>query len=124
MDEMAYAEDQVPIGLWLGDGGAGLAGVMPDMTGLRRNGYVCRVRRGAARSAGWGAWAPHPDRRGQGPTHPSPGARRHAACGRARRAGPGEPPGPEIARNKLALSANMKRLAEFVAAVLGPGAAA
>ena len=32
----------------------------------------------------------------------------------------GEPPGPEIALNKLALSANMKRLAEFVAAVLGP----
>ena len=29
------------------------------------------------------------------------------------------PPGPEIALNKLALSANMKRLAEFVAAVLG-----
>src|SRR6266571_1603926 len=122
MDEMAYAEDQVPIGLWLGDGGAGLAGVMPDMTGLRRNGYVCRVRRGAARSAGWGAWAPDPDRRGQGPTHPSPGARRHAAVpgglGRASRRD------PEIARNKLALSANMKRLAEFVAAVLGPGAAA
>ncbi len=32
----------------------------------------------------------------------------------------GEPPGPEIALNKLALSASMKRLAEFVAAVLGP----
>jgi len=32
----------------------------------------------------------------------------------------GEPPRPEIALNKLALSANMKRLAEFVAAVLGP----
>ena len=32
----------------------------------------------------------------------------------------GEPPGPEVALNKLALSANMKRLAEFVAAVLGP----
>lgn len=32
----------------------------------------------------------------------------------------GEPPGPEIALNKLALSANIKRLAEFVAAVLGP----
>jgi len=32
----------------------------------------------------------------------------------------GEPPGPEIALNKIALSANMKRLAEFVAAVLGP----
>jgi len=32
----------------------------------------------------------------------------------------GELPGPEIALNKLALSANMKRLAEFVAAVLGP----
>jgi hypothetical protein len=31
-----------------------------------------------------------------------------------------EPPGPEIALNMLALSANMKRLAEFVAAVLGP----
>ncbi len=38
----------------------------------------------------------------------------------ARRRGPGEPPGPEIALNKLALSANMKRLAEFAAAVLGP----
>ena len=36
----------------------------------------------------------------------------------------GEPPGPEIALNKLALSANMKRLAEFVAAVLGPALAA
>ena len=32
----------------------------------------------------------------------------------------GEPPGPEIALNKLALSANMNRLAEFVADVLGP----
>jgi alkylation response protein AidB-like acyl-CoA dehydrogenase len=32
----------------------------------------------------------------------------------------GEPPGPDIALNKLALSANMKPLAEFVAAVLGP----
>ncbi len=31
----------------------------------------------------------------------------------------GEPPGPEIALNKLALSANMKRLAEFVAAFSG-----
>src|SRR6266702_4115295 len=54
--------------------------------GWRRAGYdgfakkrVCLP--GAARSAGWGAWAPHPDRWGQGPTHPSPGARRrrHAA---------------------------------------------
>ena len=32
----------------------------------------------------------------------------------------GEAPGPEIALNKIALSNNMKRLAEFVAAVLGP----
>ena len=39
-----------------------------------------------------------------------------AAQGRA-----GEAPGPEIAVNKIALSNNMKRLAEFVATVLGPG---
>jgi alkylation response protein AidB-like acyl-CoA dehydrogenase len=32
----------------------------------------------------------------------------------------GEAPGPEIALNKIALSNNMKRLAEFVATVLGP----
>ena len=32
----------------------------------------------------------------------------------------GHPPGPEIALNKLALSDNMRRLAGFVAAVLGP----
>ena len=32
----------------------------------------------------------------------------------------GDAPGPEIALNKIALSNNMKRLAEFVAAVLGP----
>jgi alkylation response protein AidB-like acyl-CoA dehydrogenase len=32
----------------------------------------------------------------------------------------GTTPGPEIALNKIALSNNMKRLAEFVAAVLGP----
>ncbi|MFI6093614.1 acyl-CoA dehydrogenase family protein [Streptomyces sp. NPDC051218] len=32
----------------------------------------------------------------------------------------GRPPGPEIALNKIALSANMKRLGEFVAEVLGP----
>ena len=32
----------------------------------------------------------------------------------------GEAPGPEIALNKITLSNNMKRLAEFVAAVLGP----
>jgi hypothetical protein len=32
----------------------------------------------------------------------------------------GTSPGPEIALNKLGLSANMARLAEFVAGVLGP----
>jgi hypothetical protein len=32
----------------------------------------------------------------------------------------GDAPGPEIALDKIALSNNMKRLAEFVAAVLGP----
>jgi acyl-CoA dehydrogenase len=32
----------------------------------------------------------------------------------------GEPPGPEAALNKIALSANMRRLAEFVGDVLGP----
>jgi hypothetical protein len=32
----------------------------------------------------------------------------------------GDPPGPGIALNELALSASMKRLAEFMAAVLGP----
>src|SRR6267143_3614329 len=38
----------------------------------------------------------------------------------ADRARAGQPPGPEIALNKLALSANMAALGEFVAGVLGP----
>jgi alkylation response protein AidB-like acyl-CoA dehydrogenase len=38
----------------------------------------------------------------------------------AERARAGQPPGPEIALNKLALSANMAALAGFVAGVLGP----
>ena len=38
----------------------------------------------------------------------------------AENAGTGQPPGPEIALNKLALSANMAALAEFVGGVLGP----
>ena len=38
----------------------------------------------------------------------------------AARAKAGEAPGPEIALNKIALSNNIRRLAEFVAAVLGP----
>jgi alkylation response protein AidB-like acyl-CoA dehydrogenase len=38
----------------------------------------------------------------------------------AERARAGQPPGPEIALNKLALSANMAALGEFVASVLGP----
>jgi alkylation response protein AidB-like acyl-CoA dehydrogenase len=38
----------------------------------------------------------------------------------AEQARAGKAPGPEIALNKIALSNNMKRLAEFVAAVLGP----
>src|SRR6266702_1122141 len=91
MDEMAYAEDQVPIGLWLGDGGAGLAGVMPDMTGLRRNGYVCRVRRGQRA----GVRGPRTPIEGvKGPRTPAqvPGGMRHAAVpgglGRASRRDP------------------------------------
>src|SRR6266496_6713837 len=54
--------------------------------GWRRAGYDGFAKKrvflpGAVRSAARGAWAPHPDRWGQGPTHPSPGARRrrHAA---------------------------------------------
>src|SRR6266568_5702042 len=54
--------------------------------GWRRAGYDGFAKKrvflpGAVRSAARGAWAPHPDRRGQGPTHPSPGTRRrrHAA---------------------------------------------
>src|SRR5260370_9450398 len=38
----------------------------------------------------------------------------------ADRARAGQPPGPQIALNKLALSANMAALGEFVAGVLGP----
>jgi alkylation response protein AidB-like acyl-CoA dehydrogenase len=38
----------------------------------------------------------------------------------ADRARAGQAPGPEIALNKLALSANMAALGEFVAGVLGP----
>jgi alkylation response protein AidB-like acyl-CoA dehydrogenase len=38
----------------------------------------------------------------------------------AERARSGQPPGPEIALNKLALSANMAALAEFAGTVLGP----
>jgi alkylation response protein AidB-like acyl-CoA dehydrogenase len=38
----------------------------------------------------------------------------------AERARAGQPPGPEIALNKLALSANMAALGEFVTSVLGP----
>jgi alkylation response protein AidB-like acyl-CoA dehydrogenase len=38
----------------------------------------------------------------------------------AERARAGQSPGPEIALNKLALSANMAGLGEFVASVLGP----
>jgi hypothetical protein len=38
----------------------------------------------------------------------------------ADRARAGQSPGPEIALNKLALSANMASLGEFVAGVLGP----
>jgi alkylation response protein AidB-like acyl-CoA dehydrogenase len=38
----------------------------------------------------------------------------------AERARAGQPPGPEIALNKLALSANMAGLAEFITGVLGP----
>jgi alkylation response protein AidB-like acyl-CoA dehydrogenase len=40
------------------------------------------------------------------------------------RARAGDAPGPEVALNKLALSANMARLGEFVARVLGPAAVA
>jgi alkylation response protein AidB-like acyl-CoA dehydrogenase len=40
------------------------------------------------------------------------------------RARVGDAPGPEVALNKLALSANMVRLGEFVARVLGPAAVA
>jgi alkylation response protein AidB-like acyl-CoA dehydrogenase len=38
----------------------------------------------------------------------------------AEKARAGQPPGPEIALNKLALSDNMAALAEFVTSVLGP----
>jgi alkylation response protein AidB-like acyl-CoA dehydrogenase len=38
----------------------------------------------------------------------------------AEKARAGQPPGPEIALNKLALSGNMAALAEFVSSVLGP----
>jgi alkylation response protein AidB-like acyl-CoA dehydrogenase len=38
----------------------------------------------------------------------------------AEKARAGQPPGPEIALNKLALSDNMAGLAEFVTSVLGP----
>jgi alkylation response protein AidB-like acyl-CoA dehydrogenase len=40
------------------------------------------------------------------------------------RAKAGDSPGPEVALNKIALSANMGRLGEFVAEVLGPKAVA
>jgi hypothetical protein len=42
----------------------------------------------------------------------------------AARARAGDRPGNEVALNKLALSANMARLGEFVAMVLGPRAVA
>jgi alkylation response protein AidB-like acyl-CoA dehydrogenase len=47
-------------------------------------------------------------------------AARYTQAVMAAEARSGRPPGPEIALNKIALSSNMKRLAEFVADVLGP----
>ena len=43
-----------------------------------------------------------------------------ARAAAAEKARTGQPPGPEIALNKLALSDNMAALAEFVTSVLGP----
>jgi len=87
VEDFGYAKDLASPGALAHisrDGGAGPVGVMPDMTGLRRNGYFCRARRGAVWSAPGGR------RHAAGP-----GGRRHG--GRARRAGlgsrPPEPPG-------------------------------